>query len=177
MDFQVLYKNWIDENGGVKSAIDNTTSTELMRESVSIKVLVDNKSAHLYYDMNPVLLSLGSDQDTGKQIGVNLNVLPYQTKFHLFRNIYKLLERRIIPELSQPHDTWKNWPINEQTLAEIYKIPSRASINKYDRRFMRDIEAIDWGSAIKLSTYYEKNSLLLNRKKQMTLAKLLKMSL
>jgi hypothetical protein len=56
-------------------------------------------------------------------------------------------------------------------------MPSKVSINKYTRRFMRNVEAVDWGSAIKLATFYEKDSLLLNKATNMSLVKLLKMSL
>ena len=196
MDFVTPYKEWLDYNGGVKSAISNTTDKSLMLHKINVKRFLPghiyrfeylnrdelskfatNTAEHLYYDKHPVMLSLGYDPVSKKEIGLNLNVMPYQSKFNMFRNIYKRLDRIIIKELSQPHDDWKPWNITEERLNEIYRIPSRVGINKYARQYMRKIEAVDWGSAVKLTTFYEKNSLILNKKKKINLVKLLKMSL
>ena len=103
MDFKALYTNWIDENGGVKSAISNTEESDLIKQSISDKLLkpghiyrfdyldkksvtemMNHKSKNLYYDTKPIILSLGQDHKLGAEVGVNLNVLPYQVKFNLF---------------------------------------------------------------------------------------------
>ena len=196
MNFKVPYTEWIDFNGGISSAISNTTEDDLITESITARMLkrghvyrfkyrdedkmrkmIRRESTFPYYDMHPIMISLGLENDTLLETGVNLNVLPYQTKYKLFHNIYRILDKFMVDELSQPYKMWKPWPIDIAKFEQIYKLPSKVAINKYERRFMRDLEAVDWGSAIKLSTFYEKDSLLFNKAQNMTLTKLLKMSL
>jgi len=190
MDFKDPYKEWLDYNGS-----RNTTPDELITESISARTLkpghiyrfkyrdeeemrkmIRRESKSPYYDTHPTILSLGLDEKAMYEIGINLNTIPYQTKYKLLYVIYGKMEKYFINELSQPYATWKSWPMNEKNINQIYKLPSKVSINKYTRHFMRDVEAVDWGSAIKLATFYEKDSLLLNKAQNMTIVKLFKMS-
>ena len=202
LNFKLLYKEWLQKNGGLMGAVnesakyykgsDHALTTYGYKEKMliagsfftfeyyDIEKLTKfkaGKSSMPYYDLKPLILSLGVDED-GMEVGFDLNVILPPKRIMLFATIFKVFDKTYMYnlEMDKKFKKWRRIPITKEFIVKAINLKNNIAINKYDRRKMRKIKLIGWDSLIILSTLYLKY-ILPNKTKKLTYQNLLNMSL
>lgn len=195
MDFKEQYKMWIEQSGGVNSAVakssdgyrDPEGSSPIVLEQAENGFLkpgmmyifeykdldmitrINKGDSMLFYDGRPFILALEHDKQF--QYGINLNVLPIQARVVLFTNLFKVYGETIQYNIGKDPKKWRDLPaVNSTSIAKLMPgLQTNIAINKYDVRIMRKIQLMKWESCVASTTLYMKRNMLFNKKKNLNI--------
>jgi len=110
-----------------------------------------------YIDKRPIILSLGKDQ-SGKEIGLNFNVIPYPLKLKLLTIYWKTMYKGYISyNIDEELSNWKIVPINKKTILDLFNINLGPAINSYDKKKMVKLKILEWEDLTILPLLYTKS--------------------
>jgi hypothetical protein len=198
MKYKELYREWIDESGGLNAAIkrsyDDYTSAKkiittqpvnqpfLKRGSLyqfkymDIKLInaMSTTDSVPFFDGKPFILAL--EHDKQYQYGLNLNVLPMESRILLFQFLYDFFWNDIQFNIGTEYAKWREFKrVDGKTVMRVAKMKSDIAINKYDVSLLRGVSAIEWESAVPASTLYMRHNVIFNKKKNLNMPTLWKL--
>lgn len=200
MDFKDLYDKWLDQNGGLVSAIsksyaafnsdkkDDSITTQKVttpffkRGSFYVFDYMDPQLVQKvmttdtvpFFDGHPFIFAL--DHDKQYQYGLNLNILPMDARILLYTLLYKVCWDDIDFNIGKEYNRWREMKrIDRSNIAKLVRMKSDIAINKYDVSLIKKVKAIEWESAVPASTLYIKHNIIFNKKKNLNMQTLWKM--
>lgn len=195
MDFKELYDMWLDQCGGLDSAVrmsydsykgirkaKNSVTTQsvdkpflkqgsfYLFDYVDLKIIdeVRGGGETPFFDTQPYIFAL--EHDKQYQYGLNLNAVPMEYRIRLWTMLYKMYWDTITYNMGKKYVRWHELNrITSENVGSLIKMKSRIAINKYDVTMIRGAKAIEWESNVPASTLYMKHNMLFNQKKKMSL--------
>lgn len=192
MNYREKYEQWIFKNGDVTGAMSSSrnhfskNNEDLKQhkwgnnrfvpgniytfEYIDGDVISEmnaGKSKKNYFDVRPLIISLGLDEFS--EIGLNLNIMPIPARFAVLSTMHHMFESAITNNMKNKTDQWQGMPVNESVIGKLINIQPTIAINRYKRALIRNPVAIDWDHTEKVTTLYMPNSVLMNKKKSITL--------
>jgi hypothetical protein len=193
MDFKELYEMWLDQCGGLDSAVKtsydsykgirkakNSVTTQMVDKPflkqgslylfnyVDLKLIDEVKGGGdaPFFDTQPYIFAL--EHDKQYQYGVNLNALPMQSRIQLWSMLYRLFWNDITYNMDKKYVRWREIKrVTTENIGMLIKMKSKIAINKYDVTMIRNTKVIEWESNVPASTLYMKHNMLFNQAKKM----------